>query len=133
MFFFFFQAEDGIRDIGVTGVQTCALPIFLSLAPPDERIVLVEDSAELSPDHPHVVRLEARPPNVEGAGEVALRDLVRQALRMRPDRLVVGEVRGAEVVDLLAALNTGHDGGCSTLHANSAADVPPRLEALAGA
>ena len=74
--------------------------------------------------------LEARPPNVEGAGEITLRDLVRQALRMRPDRLVVGEVRGAEVVDLLAALNTGHEGGCSTLHANSSADVPARLEAL---
>ena len=92
--------------------------------------MLVEDSAELRPDHPHVVALEARPPNVEGAGEIRLRDLVRQALRMRPDRLVVGEVRGAEVVDLLAALNTGHEGGCSTLHANSTADVPARLEAL---
>lgn len=77
------------------------------------------------------MRLEARPPNVEGAGEVTLRDLVRQALRMRPDRVVVGEVRGAEVVDLLAALNTGHEGGCGTLHANSAVDVPARLEALA--
>jgi pilus assembly protein CpaF len=77
------------------------------------------------------VRLEARPANVEGAGEVTLRDLVRQALRMRPDRVVVGEVRGGEVVDLLAALNTGHEGGCGTLHANSARDVPARLEALA--
>ncbi len=77
------------------------------------------------------MRLEARPANLEGAGEVTLRDLVRQALRMRPDRLVVGEVRGAEVVDLLAALNTGHEGGCGTLHANSALDVPARLEALA--
>jgi pilus assembly protein CpaF len=91
----------------------------------------VEDAGELAPAHPHVVRLEARPPNVEGAGEVGLRDLVRQALRMRPDRLVVGEVRGGEVVDLLAALNTGHEGGCGTLHANSARDVPARLEALA--
>src|SRR3712207_2041731 len=133
MFFFFFQAEDGIRDIGVTGVQTCALPIFLSLAPPDERIVLVEDSAELAPAHPHVVRLEARPPNVEGAGQVTMRDLVRQALRMRPDRLVVGEVRGAECVELLAALNTGHEGGCGTLHANTAADLPARMEALGAA
>ncbi|GAA3313807.1 hypothetical protein GCM10020219_026710 [Nonomuraea dietziae] len=78
-----------------------------------------------------MVRLETRPANLEGAGGVGLRDLVRQALRMRPDRLVVGEVRGAEVVDLLAALNTGHEGGCGTLHANTAADVPPRLEALA--
>jgi pilus assembly protein CpaF len=75
--------------------------------------------------------LEARPPNLEGAGEVTVRALVRQALRMRPDRLVVGEVRGGEVVDLLAALNTGHEGGCGTLHANSAADVPARVEALA--
>ena len=91
----------------------------------------VEDATELRPDHPHVVRLAARPPNVEGAGEVTLRDLVRQALRMRPDRLVVGEVRGAEVCDLLAALNTGHDGGAGTLHANSPAEVPARLEALA--
>ncbi len=90
----------------------------------------MEDSAELRPLHPHTVRLETRPANLEGAGGVGLRDLVRQALRMRPDRLVVGEVRGAEVVDLLAALNTGHEGGCGTLHANTAADVPPRLEAL---
>lgn len=95
-----------------------------------ERIVLAEDSAELRPDHPHVVRLESRPANQEGAGEVTLRDLVRQALRMRPDRLVVGEVRGYEVTELLAALNTGHEGGCGTVHANTAADVPARLEAL---
>ena len=116
---------------GGTGTgKTTLLAALLSRVPPDERIVLVEDSAELRPEHPHVVALEARPPNVEGAGEIRLRDLVRQALRMRPDRLVVGEVRGAEVVDLLAALNTGHDGGCSTLHANSTADVPARLEAL---
>jgi pilus assembly protein CpaF len=104
---------------------------LLGLVEPGERLLLVEDSGELRPDHPHVVRLEARPPNIEGAGEVTLRDLVRQSLRMRPDRLVVGEVRGGEVVDLLAALNTGHEGGCGTLHANSAADVPARLEALA--
>ena len=97
---------------------------------PGERIVLAEDSSELRPDHPHVVRLEARPPNQEGTGRVTLRDLVRQALRMRPDRLVVGEVRGPEVTDLLAALNTGHEGGSGTVHANAAADVPARLEAL---
>jgi pilus assembly protein CpaF len=78
-----------------------------------------------------VVRLEARPPNIEGAGAVTLRDLVRQSLRMRPDRIVVGEVRGAEIVDLLAALNTGHEGGCATVHANAARDVPARLESLA--
>ncbi|GAA3443534.1 TadA family conjugal transfer-associated ATPase [Planomonospora venezuelensis] len=117
---------------GGTGTgKTTLLSSLLSLAGPGERILLVEDSAELRPLHPHVVRLESRPANLEGAGAVGLRDLVRQALRMRPDRLVVGEVRGAEVVDLLAALNTGHEGGCGTLHANAAADVPPRLEALA--
>lgn len=99
---------------------------------PGERLVLVEDAPELRPAHPHVVRLTARPANVEGAGEVSLRDLVRQALRMRPDRLVVGEVRGAEVVELLTALNTGHAGSGGTLHANSAAQVPARLEALGG-
>jgi pilus assembly protein CpaF len=107
------------------------LSTLLGLVDPAHRLLLVEDSGELLPDHPHVVRLEARPPNTEGAGAVVLRDLVRQALRMRPDRLVVGEVRGAEVVDLLGALNTGHEGGCGTVHANSAADVPARLEALA--
>lgn len=116
---------------GGTGTgKTTVLGAMLSLADPADRLVLVEDSGELRPARPHVVRLEARPPNVEGAGQVALDELVRQALRMRPDRLVVGEVRGAEVVDLLAALNTGHSGGCGTLHANSAADVPARLEAL---
>jgi pilus assembly protein CpaF len=119
---------------GGTGTgKTTLLAALLSCAPPGDRLLLVEDSGELAPAHPHVVRLEARPPNVEGAGEVTLRDLVRQALRMRPDRLVVGEVRGAEVTELLAALNTGHEGGCGTLHANSAVDVPARLEALAGA
>lgn len=117
---------------GGTGTgKTTLLTCLLGLVEPRERVVLVEDSGELRPAHPHVVRLEARPANVEGAGEVTLRDLVRQALRMRPDRLVVGEVRGAEVVDLLAALNTGHEGGCGTVHANAAADVPARLEALA--
>ena len=117
---------------GGTGTgKTTLLSCLLSLADPAERLVLVEDSSELRPDHPHVVRLEARPPNVEGAGGVTLDDLVRQALRMRPDRLVVGEVRGSEVTILLNALNTGHEGGCGTLHANAAADVPARLEALA--
>lgn len=117
---------------GGTGAgKTTLLASMLGLVPSHERLVIVEDSAELDPHHPHVVKLESRPANVEGAGEVRLRDLVRQALRMRPDRLVVGEVRGAEVVDLLAALNTGHEGGCGTIHANSAMDVPARLEALA--
>jgi pilus assembly protein CpaF len=116
---------------GTGSGKTTLLAALLSLAEPAERLVLVEDSHELRPDHPHCVWLEARPPNIEGAGEVTVRALVRQALRMRPDRLVVGEVRGGEVVDLMAALNTGHEGGCGTLHANSAADVPARIEALA--
>ena len=117
---------------GGTGTgKTTLLSALLSLVDPCDRVLLVEDAGELAPAHPHVVRLEARPANLEGAGAVTLRDLVRQALRMRPDRVVVGEVRGAEVVDLLAALNTGHEGGCGTLHANSARDVPARLEALA--
>ncbi|HEX5086341.1 MAG TPA: TadA family conjugal transfer-associated ATPase [Nocardioides sp.] len=117
---------------GGTGTgKTTLLAALLSLVDPRERMVLVEDASELRPDHPHVVGLEGRPANVEGAGAIDLRTLVRQALRMRPDRLVVGEVRGAEVVELLAALNTGHEGGCGTLHANSAVDVPARVEALA--
>ena len=116
---------------GGTGAgKTTVLSTLLGLVPRDERIVLVEDAAELRPDHPHVVALQARPSNVEGAGEVGLRTLVRQALRMRPDRLVIGECRGAEVVDLLGALNTGHEGGAGTLHANAPRDVPARLEAL---
>lgn len=110
--------------------KTTLLGALLGAAPPRERIVLVEDVAELRVDHPHVVRLEARQPNLEGAGAVGLDRLVREALRMRPDRLVVGECRGAELRELLTALNTGHDGGAGTLHANSLADVPARLEAL---
>lgn len=115
---------------GTGSGKTTLLASLLGLVSAEERIVLAEDSAELRPNHPHVVRLETRPANQEGAGRVDLRDLVRQALRMRPDRLVVGEVRGAEVTDLLAALNTGHDGGTGTVHANAASDVPARLEAL---
>ena len=116
---------------GTGSGKTTLLASLLSLVDPAERLVLVEDATELRPVHPHVVGLEARPPNVEGAGAIELRTLVRQALRMRPDRLVVGEVRDASVVELLAALNTGHSGGCGTLHANSAADVVARVEALA--
>ncbi|GAA2079417.1 hypothetical protein GCM10009840_13260 [Pseudolysinimonas kribbensis] len=132
---------DGIRDLVrgranllVTGAggsgKTTLLGALLGLAPPHERIVLIEDVAELRVRHPHVVALEARQPNLDGAGAIGLERLVREALRMRPDRLVVGEVRGAELRELLGALNTGHDGGAGTLHANSLADVPARLEAL---
>ncbi|WP_409483916.1 TadA family conjugal transfer-associated ATPase [Arsenicicoccus dermatophilus] len=116
---------------GGTGTgKTTLLSALLSCVPAGERIVLVEDACELTPTHPHVVRLQARHPNVEGVGGVDLAALVRQALRMRPDRLVVGEVRGGEVRELLTALNTGHEGGCGTVHANSAGDLVARLEAL---
>ena len=115
---------------GTGSGKTTLLSALLALVPRSERVVIVEDSRELAPDHPHVVRLEARPANAEQAGAVTLTDLVRQSLRMRPDRVVVGEVRGPEICDLLVALNTGHEGGCGTVHANSAADVPARLEAL---
>lgn len=116
---------------GGTGAgKTTLLAAILGAVSPTERIVCVEDAAELAPQHPHLIKLVARCANVEGAGEVTVRQLVRQALRMRPDRIVVGEVRGAEVVDLLAALNTGHEGGAGTVHANSPGEVPARLEAL---
>jgi pilus assembly protein CpaF len=122
------------RNLLVTGAggsgKTTLLGALLALAPPTERLVVIEDVGELRIDHPHVVALEARQPNLEGAGGVGLDRLVREALRMRPDRLVVGECRGPETRELLAALNTGHDGGAGTLHANSLADVPARLEAL---
>ncbi|MEO7753289.1 MAG: TadA family conjugal transfer-associated ATPase [Terracoccus sp.] len=116
---------------GGTGAgKTTLLAALLGAVDPAERVLVVEDVREVHVDHPHLVRLEARPPNVEGAGEVTLTTLVRQALRMRPDRIVVGEVRGAEVRELLAALNTGHEGGCGTLHANAPEDVVARFEAL---
>jgi pilus assembly protein CpaF len=116
---------------GTGSGKTTLLSALLGAVDPGQRIVVVEDATELRPDHPHVVGLEARTANLEGTGAVPLRDLVRQALRMRPDRLVVGEVRDGAVVDLMAAMNTGHEGGCGTLHANSAADLPARVEALA--
>lgn len=116
---------------GGTGAgKTTLLAAVLAAVADHERIVCVEDAPELAPLHPHFVRLAARTPNVEGIGEITVRQLVRQALRMRPDRIVVGEVRGAEVVDLLTALNTGHEGGAGTIHANSPREVPARLEAL---
>jgi len=126
------DARANLLVSGATGAgKTTLLAALLSWAGHDERIVVIEESGELAPDHPHVVRLLARRANVEGAGRVDLAELVRQAMRMRPDRIVLGECRGAEVREVMSALNTGHDGGCATVHANTAADVPARLEALA--
>ena len=123
--------RENILLTGAAGAgKTTLLAALLGQAPAHERIVTIEDVAELQIDHPHHVRLEARQPNIEGAGAIGLARLVREALRMRPDRLVVGECRGDEVRELLAALNTGHDGGAGTVHANSQRDVPARLEAL---
>lgn len=116
---------------GTGSGKTTLLGALLSEVSNEERIVTVEDAEELRPAHPHLVRLVARAANVEGIGAIDLAELVRQALRMRPDRLVLGEVRGPEVADLLAALSTGHDGGAGTVHANSARDVPARIAALA--
>jgi pilus assembly protein CpaF len=116
---------------GTGSGKTTLLNALLGVVAPHERLVIVEDTRELAPHHPHTVLLQTRPPNIEGAGAVSMQLLVRQTLRMRPDRIVVGEVRGAEVIDLLTAFNTGHDGGCGTVHANSAKDLLPRLEALA--
>ena len=115
---------------GTGSGKTTLLGAMLGEVDVRERLVIVEDVRELAISHPHVVRLQSRPANVEGRGEIGLTSLVRQSLRMRPDRLVVGEVRGAEVREMLAALNTGHEGGCSTLHANTSADVVARFEAL---
>ncbi len=116
---------------GTGSGKTTVLAALLGHVSPTDRIVVVEDTSELAPSHPHVIRLQSRSANVEGSGAVSMRELVRQALRMRPDRLVVGEARGAEVVDLMAALNTGHEGGCGTIHANASSEVPARIEALA--
>lgn len=125
-------ARANVLISGATGTgKTTLLATLLSLVPATERIVCIEEAGELEPDHPHIVRLLARRANVEGVGEVGLSDLVRHALRMRPDRIVLGECRGAEVREVLTALNTGHEGGWATVHANTAADVPARLEALA--
>ena len=107
------------------------LNVLSSFIPDDERIITIEDAAELQLQQPHVVRLESRPPNIEGKGEVTIRDLVRNSLRMRPDRIVVGEVRGGEALDMLQAMNTGHDGSMTTIHANSPRDALARLETMA--
>jgi pilus assembly protein CpaF len=116
---------------GTGSGKTTLLNALSSFISPSERVVTIEDAAELRLQQPHVVRLESRPPGVEGSGEVTIRDLLRNALRMRPDRIVIGEVRGPEALDLLTALNTGHDGALSTVHANSPADALSRLETLA--
>jgi pilus assembly protein CpaF len=129
------EAVRGRRTVLVTGGtgsgKTTLLNAVSAWIDPRERVITIEDAAELRLRQPHVVRLESRPPSVEGRGEVTIRDLLRNALRMRPDRIVIGEVRGPEALDLLTALNTGHDGALSTLHANSPEDALRRLETLA--
>jgi pilus assembly protein CpaF len=116
---------------GGTGAgKTTTLNVLSSFLPDDERIVTIEDSAELRLQQPHIVRLESRPSNIEGRGEVTIRDLVRNALRMRPDRIVVGEVRGAEALDMMQAMNTGHDGSISTVHSNAPRDALSRVETM---
>jgi pilus assembly protein CpaF len=116
---------------GTGSGKTTLLNALSAYIAPDERVITIEDAAELRLRQPHVVRLETRPPSIEGKGEVTIRDLLRNALRMRPDRIVIGEVRGPEALDLLVALNTGHDGALSTVHANSPEDALRRLETLA--
>jgi len=125
------KAKLNVLISGGTGAgKTTLLNMLSSSIPGNERIVTIEDSAELQLRQPHVVRLETRPPNVEGVGQVTARQLVINALRMRPDRIIVGEVRGSEAVDMLQAMNTGHDGSLTTLHANSPRDALARLETM---
>jgi pilus assembly protein CpaF len=127
------EKRNNLIVVGGTGSgKTTFLNLLSQWIPPDERIITVEDAAELRLHHGHVVRLETRPPNLEGARAISARDLVRNALRMRPDRIIVGEVRGDEVLDMLQAMNTGHDGSMTTIHANSTRDAVHRLELLAG-
>jgi pilus assembly protein CpaF len=127
------HARINILLSGGTGTgKTTLLNVLSSAISPDERIITIEDAAELRLQQPHVVRLETRPPNVEGKGEVNQRALVRNSLRMRPNRIIVGEVRGAEVLDMLQAMNTGHDGSMATVHANSPRDALIRLENMVG-
>jgi Flp pilus assembly CpaF family ATPase len=125
------EARLNIVISGGTGSgKTTLLNVLSSFIPADERIVTIEDAAELQLRQPHIVRLESRPANIEGVGEVKIRDLVKNSLRMRPDRIVVGECRGAEAVDMLQAMNTGHDGSLTTVHSNSTRDAIARLETL---
>jgi pilus assembly protein CpaF len=125
------RARLNVLISGGTGSgKTTLLNVLSSFIPPDERIVTIEDSAELQLQQPHKVRLETRPPNIEGKGEVTQRDLVRNSLRMRPDRIIIGEVRGPEALDMLQAMNTGHDGSLTTIHANSARDAMIRVESM---
>jgi pilus assembly protein CpaF len=125
------RARLNIIISGGTGAgKTTLLNALSAFIPADERIVTIEDSAELQMQQPHVVRLETRPPNIEGRGEVTQRDLVRNTLRMRPDRIVIGEVRGGEAIDMLQAMNTGHDGSLTTIHANTTRDALARLETM---
>jgi pilus assembly protein CpaF len=125
------QARLNVFVSGGTGSgKTTTLNVLSSFIPSDERIITIEDAAELQLRQEHVVTLEARPPNIEGRGAVAIRELVRNALRMRPDRIIVGEVRGGEALDMLQAMNTGHDGSMSTGHANSPRDMLARLETM---
>jgi pilus assembly protein CpaF len=126
------QSQLNVVVSGGTGSgKTTLLNVLSSMIESEERIITIEDAAELRLGQPHVLRLESRPPNLEGQGEVTIRALVRNALRMRPDRIIVGEVRGGEALDMLQALNTGHDGSMTTVHANSAADALRRIETLA--
>jgi len=126
------RAKANIIVSGGTGSgKTTFLGVLSSFIPSEERLITIEDAAELRLPQPHVVSLEARPPNVEGAGEITVRTLVRNALRMRPDRIIVGEVRGGEALDMLQAMNTGHEGSLSTAHANSPRDLLSRLETMA--
>lgn len=125
------KARLNVLISGGTGAgKTTLLNALSAYIPEDERIVTIEDSAELQLQQPHVVRLETRPPNIEGRGEVTQRDLVRNSLRMRPDRIVIGEVRGGEAIDMLQAMNTGHDGSLTTIHANTPRDALSRLETM---
>ena len=127
------KARVNLLVSGGTGSgKTTLLNVMSSSIPADERIITIEDAAELQLQQPHVVRMESRPPNIEGRGEITQRDLLRNSLRMRPDRIIMGEVRGAEVLDMLQAMNTGHDGSMTTIHANTARDALTRLEHMLG-